>query len=228
MLVRTLAFRNAIVADAGITKVTELTFLLAAGGGSETKNFPVSLNEGDLALVLLCADNAINETAVMTTGYTVDDSAVGDTPGRYTAYKVMGATPDTDVEIDQSSSQVIAGLLRVYRGVDPTTPLDASSTITSGSTGMPDPPNSSTPTVANCLALACGFLDDDDIESSVTAPTGYADVLAKDTEVAGGSGATVMIASKLLPTAAADNPAAFGGTGDDQWRARTMLLRPAT
>lgn len=133
----------------------------------------------------------------------------------------MGATPDSSVSIPASA--LAAGLVQVWRGANVGTPLDMAATQATGGTGMPDPPAATTVTPA-ALRIIIGF-HDQDISASVLAPSGFSDLLARDTAEEG-TGVTVMIASAEAASIGALNPAAFGGPGNDTWEALHFALRP--
>ncbi len=218
------------------TKVGESTFTLAAGttGDTESKSLPGPPAAGDIVLVVTACDSsanpADNEGKITTSGYTNVESTedLTNDPAMQVAIKVMGETPDTEVVIKQDlDNKKIAGLIQVWRGGHRVIPQDVTRAVTTGTTGMPNAP-SVTPITPGALVVAVGALDDDDAASSVTAPSGYTNLLANDTGLGSTvAGATVMVASKVLSAPAAEDPAVFGGTGDDTWRAVTLVLRPA-
>ena len=112
-----------------------------------------------------------------------------------------------------------------FRNVDSTNPLNVSSpTAASGGTGMPNPPAITTIS-DGCMIVAMGFLDDDVVASSVTAPTNFTLALAAEYGSAG-NGATNMGAYFLQSTAGTEDAGAFGGTGDDAWFAAKAALNP--
>lgn len=75
----------------------------------------------------------------------------------YSAYKVMGPTPDTQVSITGTLNSADAGgvIIKVYRYIDPTTPLDVAVVSGSGSGGQPIPP-AITPVSPRALILVHG------------------------------------------------------------------------
>lgn len=128
--------------------------------------------------------------------------------------KIMGSSPDTSVTVNTISGRA---LVVVYRGVDTTTPQDATATTATGSDGWtPDSP-SITPSTAGAKVLSIGAGGSD---SSVTAPSGY----TNDAYTSG-----IAVASKAW-TSGAENPGSWSGwtvatnTGSG---AVTMALRPA-
>jgi hypothetical protein len=85
-----------------------------------------------------------------------------------------------------------------------------------GSSGMPDPPSLTT---TGALWVITGHLDDDDdIVTDWAAPANY--TLAAFETSGTTSGSSTAIAYRI-ETLSSDNPGAFTGSGNDQWRATT-------
>jgi hypothetical protein len=184
--------------------------------------FPVSpaLQQGDLVLVTVGSDAS---TPNLPAGYTsLEATTNSDSYGR-TFYKVMTATPDANVYVDGLSEASVIVAIAIRNVGSGSTGLKIASSVANGSSGMPDAPSVTT-TEPNTLVVALGRLDDDSVASSVTAPTGYSNLLADD--AAGLTGQTVMVATKLVQTPGAENPGAFGGTGDDVNVGVTVTLGP--
>jgi hypothetical protein len=211
------------------TKVGETTFNINANDIDQDVTLPGSPQENDIVIFAHCSDSAVTP-GVQTSGYTdimTDHAALN--PGHESGYKIMGATPDTVVTFQQASTaagEYTAGVLQVWRDVDTGTPIDATPTTASNTTGMPDAPSYTTVT-DGALVFAIGFLDDDNDAANVTVPSGYSNLLAHDNTAQAPDNATSMIASKELASAGAEDPAAFGGLGTDNWYAVTFALRPA-
>jgi len=206
-------------------KVAESTFTVATGEGSENKSLPGPPSEGDLVIVVLASDANLISDGISTSGYTVLYKENAINPGQEVSYKVMTATPDTIVTILQEGTKDTAGLIQVWSGQHATTVIDTTTTTGTSGSGMPDAPSITTVT-DGALVFAVGMLDDDVVASSVTAPSGYTNLLAAEAGT-DEAGATVMIASKVVTTAGAEDPDVFGGSGSDQWRSVTIAIRPA-
>lgn len=183
-----------------------------------TLSLPNDLQPGDLVIVGTASDGeAYGEEISDPPGYTFgQERAFGVNAVWW--YKFMGATPDTQ----------IAGLLNeartthfysVFRGVDQVSPIVSTATPSTSSSGMPNPPSLST--TADNMVLAIGFLDDDNIASSVTAPSGY--TLSASSNATNG-GASVMLAYKTS-AGGTENPGVFGGSGSDSWVGMTVQLK---
>ncbi len=209
------------------TKVGETTFEIDNTDTDQDVTLPGTVLEGDIVIYGHCADQVVSP-GVVTTGYTdIWTDHNQNAPGYDSGYKVMGATPDTIITFNQTGTflaEDTAGVLQVWRGLDTSTPEDATPTGAGGGSGMPDCPSITTVT-DGALVFALGFLDDDEVAASVTAPSGYSNLLAM--QPASSGNATMMIASKEVTSAGAEDPAAFGGPGDDEWEAATFALRPA-
>jgi hypothetical protein len=212
--------------------VGESAFTVGSGAGTESKTLPGSPAEGDVVIVMLAADNAT--LTLSTSGYTgIGGFGVGfgsgNQPGALLAYKVMGASPDTAVVINQhAGANVQAGLVQVWRGCDPTTPLSGTPGYNEDATapiGDADSPSITTVT-DRALVFTTMLLDNDDVASSVPVPSGYSNMLASDTGQASTTvGSTVAIASMQQASAGAEDPPAWTGMSSDAWGAVTFALR---
>lgn len=184
--------------------------------------FPTSpaLQEGDVVVVSVGSDAS---TPNLPSGWTsLEEVTNSDSYGR-TIYKVMTATPDANVYIDglSEASAFVAVAVRNVGSYD--AGLKISASTSNNASGMPNAPSVTT-TEPNSLVIAIGRLDDDSVASSVTAPAGYSNLVVE--EAAGLTGQTVMAATKLVATAGTEDPAAFGGTGDDAGVGITVTLGP--
>lgn len=145
-------------------------------------------------------------------------------PSYLISYKFADGTESgTNVTLETISSKGSA-VIQVFRGVDRATPFDVTSTTSFASSGDPDPPSITTIT-NNCMIVVAGFLDDD---SGVTvyAPDRYSNLNYGESDALAGDDSVTMMASRILTVAGAENPGSFFTTGDDEWRAVTMALRP--
>ena len=134
----------------------------------------------------------------------------------------MGATPDTDVDIAKNTSRPTIALIVAIRGVDTSDIIDATLQTATGATGLPNPPSLTT-SADNALRIAVGALDDD----GGAAPDNghnWPDVYVAGTTAGDPTGARIMVALYEEETAGARDPAAFTGTGDDQWWAGHFSL----
>ena len=206
------------------TKVAETTFVRAKSAGG-TVTLPGTPLEDDIVIVGIGHD--VFRPPITTSGYTnLYNRGSATNLGVDLGYKVMGGTPDSTVVFTNpdDTGRATAGVIQIWRGVDLSTPIDdPTATSATGTTGTPNPPSYTTIT-AGALRMAFGVLDDDDVAASVSAPSGYTNLLAEETGTAP-SGATVMLASKEAGAPGAEDPAAFAG-GYDAWSAVHFALRP--
>lgn len=141
-------------------------------------------------------------------------------------WKRMGSTPDTQVISNNTTSRNVA-IAYVLRGVDPSTPLDVTSTTATGqNSGRADPP-SIAPTTVGSVVLAIGA----NISSStaaLTGPSGYSNIVNRADNTT--TPYPVIGIGMKYWTSGAEDPAAWTGTGDSTtyaWTAVTLALRPA-
>lgn len=138
--------------------------------------------------------------------------------------KVQGVTPDTTAQFEGGGSAndgaVIVGV--ALRGVDTTTPEDATSTTNSGASTNPDPASITTVTDGAWVLAFAGMRL---VDASVTVPSGYtnhATTTANDTNPQ-----TAAVATILKSTAGAENPPNWTNWSTGDWCAVTVAVRPA-
>ena len=146
-----------------------------------------------------------------------------------TCYKVMTGTPDTAVTIPASGNNAdgIAYSIQVFRGVDTTTPMDATATYATGS-GTNNLPNGAaiTPATAGAWIVVCGG-------GAAAAGGTYAAAALTNFLQANGpdtNDGNVGAGYYTGWTSGAYDPAAFtGGSANaaNSWGATTLALRPA-
>lgn len=221
---------------AGSTSTTTQSLSGTLAGGSDS-----SPSTGDLVVVFCAA-------AGDGTGAPSNQAVSGNNSGAYTAltfqsitsvtydsfsqvnYIIQGGSVDTSLTIPSSGHARNAQrwIVHVFRGVDSTTPLDATSTYATGTaTGRPNPA-AITPSTAG--AWICAFYASAAATGTAyTAPTDFAtDWLGNRTA----DTADVMAGGGYYMgwTSGAYDPAAIsaGGTtgANDSWTATTIALRP--
>lgn len=136
--------------------------------------------------------------------------------------KIMGATPDTTAVVTAVSLGYLVGVVHVWRGADLATPEDATTTTAVAGSKNPDSPSITTVT-ANAIVLSFGAAGTDD--TAVTAPTNYNNQGDINQTLQ-----TVAVASRLIVSAGAENPAAwtdFSGPARPSMAAATVAIRPA-
>ena len=221
-----------------VGSTTNRTITFALTGGIDTVP-----RDGDLVLIGFAIGTAARTpTLIIEATSGVDYTMVGsqlaadDTYDTLLAvgYKVMGGTPDTQVRFSCSATggtgnAADAGTydIRVYRGVDPTTPFDGvtSTTATGNNSHAADPPSITPSTVgattvhfgAGAAATGANFTSSDLSEFGT-----FRQNDTNDSMIGGGH--------LMNWTSGAVNPAAFGGGGAgttaDSWCARSLVLRP--
>jgi hypothetical protein len=200
-------------AASGITIEASDSGTIAAGGGSSSVTIPGTPAENDYVFLFTCCDNEPTEPS----GYTeVGTDPSAENPGGYVVYKIMGASPDSTVSVPQHSGRIIAYVIALIRGVDTSTPLGNTPTWNNSTTGLPDG-NSHTTLNDGALRLLVGFLDDDD--TALTVPSGFTLLDSQETGAGSGPGASICVGYILDEAAStANDPDAFGGSGDDGWK----------
>jgi len=206
----------------GLSCLGSTTKSQAGGGSAEDVTLPGSPKEGDIVIVYGVSDyyNSVPK-AINTSGYTTIYEYTLFDPNVLIEYKVMGSTPDSVVNLTpgDTSGYNTNWIIEVWEGVSTSTPIDNTKQNNSGTSGMPDTPSFTTQT-DDAVVISAGFLDDDDIASSVSAPTGYSNLTAND-----GNNSTVMVASKTKSSSGVEDPGAFSGSGYDYWKGVTFALR---
>lgn len=207
------------------------------GTGNVTVTFPGGVLQDDLVIVNQTNARTTDQAmSLVSTGYTNradlysnDNNDVN--MGVWT--KFMGAIPDTNVVVTGSGSgtNFSAAQVQIWRGVDTTTPMDATPTTATGTnTDVPDPPSITTVT-ANAQVIALGGTTVGTTAPTITAPSGYTNLTSQTADVSGsGFWTGVMMASKTVASPGAENPGTFGGMSGlttEAWAAVTLALRPA-
>lgn len=152
-----------------VTLVGHKTFGIPTSAGDKT----VSLT--DLTGGLAAAAAAGDLVECFIASGSIANRAIGETTGTYTpymsklyvnltedlnfyaAYKIMGSTPDTQLTVTNTlnSSDAAAVLIKVWRYVDPTNPIDVAVVVTSGNNGQPVP-GAITPAQPNAVISVVG------------------------------------------------------------------------
>lgn len=183
--------------------------------------------QNDIVIVVTAvADN----TACTATGYTQTALVSTTLSTVYVGRKFMGATPDTTVAVQGSGSnaQGACAVAYVWRGVNTTTPMDATPTTSSATnTAIPDPP-AITPVTAGAVVLAMGGAGHQRGAVNFTSPT-LANFRSTSANTAGDD-ATVGIGWASWYSGAYDpSPFTFGGTDSTAYMSCgvTLALRPA-
>jgi hypothetical protein len=196
----------------------------AANGADVTLTLPGGIAENDLVCVFGGSYQGFASAGVSTSGYTENTDYLGATMELSFSYKKMGASPDASVTGIGSGNSNLASayVAMVFRGVDTSTPIDATTVTTEGSGSSPN--SASITTVTNGAAVISAVISDNQ-DTSVTAPTGYGNT-------ANGNASdllstTVAAAWKAVSSAGAENPEPWTTWSNREWSALTVALRPA-
>jgi hypothetical protein len=207
-------------AASGITFVSSNTKQL--GNNSPSMSFPAGSQVDDFYMLFYSCDIDDLANLPMISGATETQlrNDLGDPASSYISYGFVTGSPTT---INFSSGDSGAVVVALFRGVNTSTPFDASSVKTQSSSGMPNP-GSLTTVTANAMRVVFGSLDDDRMVPG--APSGYT-MIDYESDPTLSRGSTGMVAYKQAPSTGAENPGAFTGSGNDDWNAYHFALRPA-
>src|SRR3990167_5514812 len=136
------------------TTSTQTVSLGSLTGGDTGDTTPQA---GDLVVVSYAVGSTVNRNMTISTpsggaAYTLigTELTASDTfdANLRCAYKFMGGTPDTNVTLSQTGSLSDAGryTIDVFRGIDPTTPLDVAAVTATGTSSSAVNPGAITPT----------------------------------------------------------------------------------
>lgn len=193
----------------------------AINGGNVTLTFSTTPSENDYVVVYGGVGSG-STPAAPGTGYT--QIALGGTYKLGVWIKKMSSSPDTSVLCrgDGVASTGVAYGCYVFRGVDTTTPQDATAITASGTSTNP---NGGSITTANNEAWVLVFAGGNVYDASPGTVSGYSNQYnsqASDTDPY-----TTAAATFEKTTAGAENPAAWSSWGSSTWYAVTVALRPA-
>lgn len=164
------------------------------------------------------------------TGFTLA-KADGGTFNIPNALVFYGVNPGTSVSYtNPSATRDEAYIFRSYSLVDTASPLSGTVPAeTSTGNDEPNPPSITT-SHNNAMVIAFGAVNSTD-NTSFTAPSGYTELtVSAALDSTAVQSCVVMMANKLLPTAGAENPAAFTNsalTAGENTTGWTIALKPA-
>lgn len=195
--------------------VAEGDLVIAAFGTGSTANRTLAITDGSSAYTLIGAEQYSDDTF--------------DTNLRI-AYKFMGATPDASTTFGPTGNGQDAGAMAVYvfRGVDPTTPLDVAAVQATGINTSRVVPPDITPVTAGAYPVVIGAAAHNGAVDTFTSGdlTDFMTVGANDT-----NDVTLGIGHDPAWSGGATNYATWGHSQADStsfsWAATTIALRPA-
>lgn len=172
-------------------------------------NVPAGTQDGDVVYVF------VSNNTETPAGYTLLSSS-----GGLKCYRKFytGETPPSQLDFGNNNEgeQIAISL----RGVNPSTPEDATPTVASGSGQVEDSPAITTVTAGTLIISV--FLQDSTFGGFFSSPSGYTNV----TQV---TNANLMgLATQLQTTAGSKDPPAWSTIAGEVWTAMTVAVRPAT
>lgn len=195
---------------------------------SETVTYPTGTQSGDLVfLVHALSDQTTADTWTEPSGFTslvasvTTSSTPGDQFGYALQYKISTGEGSASVAYPNVTTANGVTLAFTLRGAMSTAPICDTGTVSTGASGDPDAANI-TATTADSLAIAVGWLDDDQV-TTVTAPTSFGHRLFATSTVS--FAPSVMVAFQPRPTSGSVTVSSFDSDGDDIWAAYALTVR---
>ena len=190
------------------------------GTASVTVTLP-ALQQGDVVYVAAFG-NAFPSAATITANNSFVALTGNQASGTNSAQffrKVMGSTPDTSVTLSYSIAAWASAVAICLRGVDTTTPEDATPTTAGWTTSSaPDSPSITTVTNGAWVLSLLGKLSG----SVSSQPSGYSNTIS----AVHVNSATAAGATKEVATAGAEDPAAWSMSTSSAWFAVSIAVRP--
>lgn len=167
--------------------------------------------------------------------WTVAGTAYGDDTGDAlldVRYAIAATDPVSSIISNAVTVQDFAFILTVWRGVDPSVPVDSTPQFASGiDSSVPNPPASLSVTRAGCSAVAIGVAAmPDGAQPAITAPpSGFTTALTVNRATNSAPDASISVGYKNNVTSgAATNPGTFtvsSTSTSSAWAAATLILR---
>jgi hypothetical protein len=194
----------------------------AGNGNNVAITLPSGMVQNDVVVVIGGHGNTTGDAGVTTGGYTeVIDRDRGSCQ-LSVSWARMGASPDASVTCSGSGNgnDATGYVVMVFRGVDTTTAIDATSTSDEGTGNLPNSPLITT--VSDGAAVISCFIQASN-ETSITEPFGYAnETQVSRTET---NPVTVAAAWRTVPSLGGENPGSWSGLPSADWVAATIALR---
>lgn len=216
-----LQFVGGAVLTASSTSTPSFSLTSLTGGVSS------SPSAGDIVVVAVSFfDNTDRDITCTTTGYTelADLYANGSADTQMAVYYKVLTTAETSVAFNTVSTPVTTVCaIHVWRNPNTITPLDVTSTTATSTTSAASNAPSITTATDNAVVIAFGSAVSAGGEfTTLTAPSGMANFFQDSSATAGAA-----VASAIVSTAGAYDPAAFGGGAPSgTFCAVTVALRP--
>jgi hypothetical protein len=196
----------------------------SANNGTDVDIPFVNAQSGDFVLVMGGHQRSGSNAGVGTSGYT--ENVDYTSQNRFSvSYKFISADTGVTCLGSGNAADGAAYIAFVFRGVDTSTPIDATTTNAENSGGI-DPNSPSITTVTDGAAVVSAFLLNEDILANL-GPTGYSNTSVKQSGDT--NRVTAGAAWKAKATAGAENPSAWtmSGGATQAWKAATIAIRPA-
>ena len=220
----------ATVEDTGWSLVSQGTAVVDPVGSPSaygaTINLSGSTQEGDVVVVAQCCDGSTPNRGVenFTTRFSSEDIV----PNCSVATFMMTSSPITSFNVQQSSTLKKSVGWQIWRGANTTTLLDvAAQSAWTTATAAANAPAITTANDGSLVLRFC-FVDDIDVAAGAAYPSGYVNQLATDTGdgQTSNNGATILMCSKYVASAALEAAAAFGvSAAEDTWTASIALRK---
>lgn len=214
-----------------------ITFVAATEAGSsgatqsQAINVPAGVVDDDVLLLFAGTADGDTDSVTTPTGWNeiVDNLNTGggapSPPGMSVYWRVADSEPVSyNIDATDTVNTGLGGQMLAFRGVDTTTPIDVTSTTSTGDSTNADPPSIDYLDSGACIVV--GAIWDSTTVVFTAVPTNYTSPSSLDDIVAngGGNGFSLSTAYDLTPAADPENPGAF--TSDtEQWACATVALR---
>lgn len=209
----------------------------SASGADVTVTHPGGIQTNDVVYIVHGVASDADETLTITTsGHTalLSPDLYGNGSNNDVSMqvwrKVQGGTPDSTATVDGtgSASDSTSACSHVYRGVDTTTPEDATTQTDTRTTVISNYQNPAIDTNTDGAYVLVSFCIGDN-QASLSGPSGYGDVQTTDQNSS--NDITGYLSSKNVPTAGTETPGTitnlsadgFGGT-----TAATIAVKPSS
>ena len=202
--------------QATITRINGVSNNLGSNTSTSLTPSATGMQAGDLILMFV---SSYGSMANIPTGYTEIARITSGNTRLMACYKFATGPTESSVNVTGFSTSTVSSW-QIFRGVDPTTPFDATRTTATGTSGMPNPP-SLTYTSQNNMMLAVGSIAA--APSGVTAPSTF----TLTTSVTSSTNQGFMLATRLISTVGSTDPPAFGASVNNSaaWVGMTIALR---
>lgn len=222
----------------GVTASTIVTGNYTVDLTALTGGLASSPSEGDIVIVSsgLFTYQVDTPPSIVTSGYTTIASLysfrnLGNSTSYLSAYKFMGATPDTSITIAGEYNAVTGRTttVSVWRGVDITTPLDVTPTTAILNSSRPNAPAITPITTGAVVVIATSLSSDTNNRVITTSPTGYSNEIFVNATASSNDNYGIM--SSKFWISGTEDPGQWlmgSSTNSDTWAAVSIALRPST